>query len=102
MGWNVCYTIRVGTVMAHAASLWQITLDTDPGFLTPVVSEFTTTQLTEFPFSGLVLTPSTDYLARVTYYDELGNSGESAVVPFTTLADGTIPVPLTTQWEECV
>lgn len=87
--------------MAHAATLWQITLDSDPTFASPVLGLFTTTQLTSLPFSGLVLTPSTNYLARATYYDDMGNSAVSASVPFTTLADGTIPVPVNTQWEEC-
>lgn len=88
--------------MAHVATLWQITLATDPLFAAPVLTKFTTTQLTTMPFSGLVLLPLTNYLARAAYYsDDAAVSAFSASVPFTTLADGTIPVPVLTEWVEC-
>lgn len=86
----------------HIATLWQIALATDPAFAAPVFTKFTTTQLTTMPFSGLVLLPSTNYLARAAYYDDEGRvSPFSDGVPFTTLANGTIPVPVVTEWEEC-
>lgn len=88
--------------MAHVATLWQIALATDPDFLAPVFTKFTTTQLTTMPFSGLVLLPSTNYLARAAYYsDDPAVSAFGAATPFTTLADGTVPVPIVTQWDEC-
>ncbi|MGD9631351.1 MAG: hypothetical protein AB7V18_19100 [Pyrinomonadaceae bacterium] len=88
--------------MAHVATLWQIALDSDPTFSSPVASIFTTTHLTTLPFSGLVLQPSTDYIARAAYYtDEATVSPFGATTAFTTLADGTIPVPILTEWFEC-
>ncbi len=87
----------------HIATLWEITLATDPGFLSPVVSIFTTTQLITLPFSGTVLIPLTNYLARAKYYEDNGDvSPFGAATPFTTLANGTIPVPVTTEWADCV
>lgn len=88
--------------MAHVATLWQITLDSDPTFAAPVVTIFSTVYLTDLPFSGLELEPSTNYLARAAYYtDEATVSPFGAATAFTTLADGTIPVPIITQWDEC-
>lgn len=88
--------------MAHVATLWQITLATDPLFAAPVASIFSTTHLTTLPFSGLVLLPSTNYLARAAYYSDTATvSPFGASVAFTTLADGTIPVPILTEWFEC-
>jgi hypothetical protein len=88
--------------MAHVATLWQITLATDPTFAAPVLTKFTTTQLTTLPFSGIVLLPLTNYLARAAYYSDTATvSPFGASVPFTTLADGTIPVPVVTEWAEC-
>ena len=88
--------------MAHVATLWRITLASDPTFSAPVFTKFTTTQLTSMPFSGLVLLPLTDYIADAAYYSDTGTvSPFGASVAFTTLADGTIPVPIVTEWAEC-
>lgn len=90
--------------MAHVATIWQITLATDPAFAAPVLSLFTTTQLTTLPFSGLILLPSTNYLARAAYVGDGSNPNVSpfgTATPFTTLANGTIPVPVVTEWEDC-
>lgn len=88
----------------HIATLWQITLATDPTFAAPVLSLFSVTALLILPFSGLILLPSTNYLARAKYYDDAGNSSSfGAATPFTTLANGTIPVPgALTAWADCV
>ena len=79
----------------HIASRWQIALATDPTFAAPVYELFTTeaSELTEVPFID-GLTPSTNYLARVAYYDEnITTVGFSASFPFTTLAADLIDPP---------
>jgi len=78
----------------HVATLWNITLATDPLFAAIVVSVFNVTApLTELPVVG-GLTPSTNYIARAKYYaDDGSESAWSASVPFTTLATNTIDQP---------
>ena len=86
----------------HAASFWEITLATDPLFAATVLGQFTVApNLMVLPFTAQVLIPSTNYLARVTYFDDLGNSTTGAATPFTTLADGTIPYA-GSPWTDCV
>lgn len=77
----------------HAATLWQITLATDAIWASPVISIFTTIDLTLISFID-GLTPSTSYIARVAYYDNLGATvGFSADFPFTTLAADAVDPP---------
>lgn len=86
----------------HVATFWQITLSTDPTFLTPVLGLFVVTSLTVLPNTAQILIPLTDYLARATYYDDMGNSTVGPATAFTTLANGTIPFPgAPTVWVDC-
>lgn len=70
----------------HLASQWQITLDTDPTFLAPVVDTgWNCSDLTSRIQTGL--TPSTDYLVRVRYIADDGTmSPWSDGVAFSTSA----------------
>lgn len=84
----------------HVASIWQIALATDPTFSSPVASVLDT----DAPFTSIPaitgLTPSTNYLARVRYIDDLGAFSDwSDAVAFTTLAENTVPEP--GLWVEC-
>lgn len=86
----------------HVATRWEITLATDPNFLNIVLVVFSLApNLTNLPFTDQVLTPSTNYLARATYFDNVGNSSTGPATAFTTLANGTIPYP-GDPWSACV
>lgn len=82
--------------MAHGATQWQITLDTDPTFAAPVVDVLTDHFLELIPVL-LGLTISTDYICRTKYFDNTTptpfESDWSASFPFTTLPADLIPPP---------
>lgn len=85
----------------HVASLWHVALATDPTFTTIVASAFRSGTVTLVE-SGILsgLTVSTNYIARVRYYDDLGNvSAWSDSFAFTTLGANTQPEP--GAWEDC-
>lgn len=85
----------------HSATIWQVALDTDPSFTSPVFELFTTTFLTEIP-SITGLDPNTNYLIRAAHIDNLGeSSGFGPATTFTTLGSNTLPQPSLTEWEPC-
>ncbi len=78
----------------HLATKWEITLDADDKFETPVVSYWSCKSLVTLIQLGLI--PETDYRARVRYIGEDGTQSDwSNVVQFTTLAADEDP---TTNW----
>jgi len=79
-------------MLAHVATLWEVTLAADTGFLTPVIQDFTSTYLTQYDAIGLLV--GTDYIIRATYFfDDGSNTGPGAATAFTTLAANTEPEP---------
>lgn len=71
----------------HLQSQWQVTTDDDTGFASPVRDVTSSTSLTTRTVSGLLA--NTDYLARVRYRDDSGDSSSdwsewSDAEPFST------------------
>lgn len=82
----------------HTATHWQVTLDTDPTFATPVFSEISFTDLLTILVPDLL--PSTNYLIRARYMDDEGVwSDWGTSTAFTTLAENTEPQPGV--WADC-
>ena len=81
---------HLNPVREHAATRWQITLQTDTTWASPVYDSSYTTDLLEHTTPLGTLDPTEDYMARALHRDDFGiDSGWSAAVNLTTTDYGT-------------